>query len=234
MNDVKELVRKVLIKDGARIKLLGDSITHGVGGTGFMQNGEHIINEFSRNPSGYCWAKLFKEYMQKEKGAVVINNACTGTRIEFVRDNFDTLVDDEDDLVICTIGTNNRHIYHHEGTRPSREEMWERVYTALSGLVERFQQSGKNYILVANIPASKINERDGADFYRVLHMDDINAIYKEAREKYGFAFISMYDLFMNYCGGNMDKVASYLGDGLHPNDKGYDVMFELIKDALGV
>ena len=35
------------LKAGARIKLLGDSITHGVGGDGFSQNGEHIVAEFS-------------------------------------------------------------------------------------------------------------------------------------------------------------------------------------------
>ena len=33
----------VIEKGSARIKLLGDSITHGVGGTGFIQNGEPIL-----------------------------------------------------------------------------------------------------------------------------------------------------------------------------------------------
>ena len=88
------------LKPGARIKLLGDSITHGVGGIGFEQNGEHIVAEFSRSPGAYCWAKLFAEYMQKKYSISVVNNACTGTKIEFVIDNFDTLVDEEDDFVI--------------------------------------------------------------------------------------------------------------------------------------
>ena len=39
---------KETIERGGRIKLLGDSITHGVGGDGFVQDGEHIVNEFSR------------------------------------------------------------------------------------------------------------------------------------------------------------------------------------------
>ena len=39
-----------------KIKLLGDSITHGVGGTGFQQNGEHIVGDFYRNPhNGGHW-----------------------------------------------------------------------------------------------------------------------------------------------------------------------------------
>ena len=99
-------------KTNPRIKLLGDSITHGVGGDGFKQDGEPIVGEFRRNPLGYCWAKNFAAVMAERYGAAVINNACTGTNIEFVIENFDTLVDPCDDLVICTIGTNNRHQYN--------------------------------------------------------------------------------------------------------------------------
>ena len=44
------------------IKLLGDSITHGVGGSGFCQDGERIVEGYARNTKGYCWAKLLKEH----------------------------------------------------------------------------------------------------------------------------------------------------------------------------
>ena len=64
-----ELIGSVIEKDGARIKLLGDSITHGVGGTGFAQSGEHIVDRFSRNPDGFCWARLFSEHMGEKYGA---------------------------------------------------------------------------------------------------------------------------------------------------------------------
>ena len=72
MNTVYEAVNKVIEKRG-RIKLLGDSITHGVGGTGFMQNGEGIAAGFKRNPDGYCWAGLMSDYLGEKYGASAID-----------------------------------------------------------------------------------------------------------------------------------------------------------------
>ncbi|MBQ3100380.1 MAG: hypothetical protein IJC50_05245, partial [Clostridia bacterium] len=68
MNKPCEVFKKVLSKGNIRIKLLGDSITHGLGGVGFEQDGEPIVEGFARNPNGYCWAKLFKDYMQEKYG----------------------------------------------------------------------------------------------------------------------------------------------------------------------
>ena len=88
--------RVVLSEKKLRIKLLGDSITHGVGGTGFNQNGVRINETFARNPDGFCWAKLLKEHMESQYNCEVVNNGCTGTSIEYVIAHFDELVDPED------------------------------------------------------------------------------------------------------------------------------------------
>ena len=222
------------VKVGARIKLLGDSITHGVGGTGFAQNGEHIVSDYSRNPDGYCWANRFREYVAKKYGATVTNNACTGTTIEFVIKHLDTLVSDDDDLVICTIGTNNRHRYFNLGPKPTREEMLEEFYRNILRLYDMLCDRGKAVIFVANIPASAENERDGADYWRVLHMEDINAAYRRAERERGITMISMYERFIARCEADGIDFESLLCDGLHPNDSGYDVMYELMLEALGI
>lgn len=219
---------------GAKIKLLGDSITHGVGGSGFAQNGEHIVENFARNKDGFCWAKLFGEKMEKEYGARVVNNACTGTRIEFVIKHLDTLVEDDDDIIICTIGTNNRHQYMSDGPKRSREEHSDAFYKNILTLSGMLKDRKKKFVLIANIPASSQNEKDGADFWRILHMNDINDLYKRAREVAGFEFISMYDLFSSYVAQSGVELDSFLKDGLHPNDEGYRVMFGLMCNALGV
>ena len=225
---------KMDLTGGTRIKLLGDSITHGVGGDGFEQNGEHIVAEFSRNPNGYCWAKLFADYMKDKYSATVINNACTGTKIEFVLENFDTLVDRDDDLVICTIGTNNRHFYKCDGNKPEREKFLSEFYENVIKLYEAFKNKGNSFILVANIPAADANEKDAQDYWRILHMCDINETYKKAEDIYHFPFISFYDMMRDYCTANNVTLESLLEDGLHTNNRGHEVMFELIKKALGV
>ena len=214
------------------VKLLGDSITHGVGGTGFAQNGDPIVEKFARNPDGHCWANLFKEYMQKHYDCIVTNNACTGTTIEFILEHFDKLVDDQDDLIICMIGTNNRHQYFYDSPKHTPEEHLEEFYQNILKLHERFISSGKPVIFMAGIPASAENEEDGEDYWRLFHMDDVCAAYKKAANELGFSLISMYDLFLDYCKTNKITVDSLLCDGLHPNDTGYEVMFQLMKQAL--
>lgn len=216
------------------IKLLGDSITHGVGGTGFAQNGYAFINGYARNPEGYCWANKFKKHMEDKFACSVTNNACTGTTIQFIINNFETLVDNEDDIVICTIGTNNRHLYFKDGSKPTREEYGTQFYNNVIKLYNMFKAHNKEVIFVANIPATMQNEQDGEEYWRILHMNDINAIYKEAAKSMGFPLISLYDMFTDYCEVNNVTVDVLLGDGLHPNDQGYDVMYALICKALQV
>ena len=51
LQGIREAIKEKRI---AKIKLLGDSITHGVGGTGYCTNGEVIVDNYARNPNGYC------------------------------------------------------------------------------------------------------------------------------------------------------------------------------------
>ena len=228
-----ELIHSLLQNDRCiQIKLLGDSITHGVGGSGFDQNGERTVEGFARNPNGHCWANTFKAHVESHFRASVTNNACTGTDIQFILKNFDFLVDDGDDLVICNIGTNNRHKFFYNGDKETPEEYGTKFYQYVLELYDRFRAKNIPVIFIANIPCAASAELDGADWWRILHMDDINAIYKHASSVCGFPLISFYDLFNAYCEQNGKTVDSLLCDGLHPNDEGYDVMADLILDAL--
>lgn len=231
---VAKIMSKLILADKTvHVKLLGDSITHGVGGTGFMQNGEPIVAGFSRNPDGYCWAKKFKDYAESHFDCTVTNNGCTGTRIQFVINNFETLVDDEDDIIICTIGTNNRNQYFKDGPKRERDEMLREFYDNILKLYDKFKETGKDVIFVANIPASAENEKDGPDYWRILNMNDINDLYMKASVECGFPLISMYSLFIEDCERRGVNFESLLSDGLHPNDEGYDVMFRLLMKEFG-
>ena len=229
-----ELIGSVIEKDGARIKLLGDSITHGVGGTGFAQSGEHIVDRFSRNPDGFCWARLFSEHMGEKYGATVVNNGCTGTNIQYINRFFDELVDESDDLVICTIGTNNRHQYFKDAPKRTEEEMKDIFRENIGILVGKLRERGIPFVFMANIPASAKNEEDGADNWRIIHMNDINDLYKETSAALDFPLVSLYDRFCAHLEESGIELDSLLADGLHPNDEGYRVMFKLIIDELGV
>ena len=100
-----EVVKSVLTaKPNAKIKLLGDSITHGVGGDGWEQKGKLIVEGWAQSPDSYCWANMFRDYMKEKYSARVVNNACTGTTVEFIIRHFQTLVDGDDDLIVGAEG----------------------------------------------------------------------------------------------------------------------------------
>lgn len=235
MKNAYEVFNEILnSKPNVRIKLLGDSITHGMGGTGFERNGRTFIEGFAKNPNGYCWANMFKRYMQEKFGSEVVNYGCSGTDIEFIVKNFDILVEKADDLIICTIGTNNRHFWFRDGAKPTREAFGRQFYENILKIYNMVKVVNKEIIFMANIPASDAREQSGENFWQILHMDDINAIYKAASEKMGFPMISMYDLFTEYCKVNAVTVDSLLKDGLHPNDRGYKVMYDLLIKELRI
>lgn len=232
---LKKVVSKLILPEHTvRIVLLGDSITHGVGGTGFQQNGEPITKGFARNPDGYCWANLFRDYMEAQYDCKVINNACTGTTIEFILDRFEDLVHPEDDIVICTIGTNNRHQYKNAGEKHTRREHMEQFYGNILKLNEKFREIGVDVIFNANIPAAASNEQDAADYWRLFHMNDVHDLYYKASAVCGFPMISFFTAFMNYCGMKNIPVDDLLADTLHPNNEGHRVMFHLMLQELGL
>ena len=229
--NIKEIIKN---KDNFKIKLIGDSITHGVGGSGWEQNGDQIVQGWNRSPKSYCWANLFRDYMRDKYRVAVINNGCTGTNIEFVIDNFSNLVDDSDDIIICTIGTNNRHKHFWEGPKPEKEIHFNNFYQNAKKLYSLFLEANKPVIFVANIPTSAADEKDGNDYWRIIQMADINIAYKNLANEYGASVISLHDLIIEYCNNRAIAIDLLLSDGLHPNDEGYKVMFDLLVEALGL
>lgn len=231
--DPIEMIHHVLKnKSNPKIKLIGDSITHGVGGSGWEQNGKVVYKDFAQSPNSYCWGNLLRDHMKEKYGATVVNNGCTGTTVEFVTRHVPELVDDDDDLIICTIGTNNRHQYFADGEKPAKEAFLEALCEKISRMYAVFCDKGIPTIFIANIPASEANEQDGEDYWRILRMSDVNECYKRLAREQGAAVLSLYDLISAYCKENNTSIDALLCDGLHPNDEGYRVMFEQLVKAL--
>ncbi len=236
MNEkVARIFSKAVLADRTvRIKLLGDSITHGVGGTGWAQIGEPITEGFARSPDSFCWANCFRDYMETRYNCIVTNNACTGTTIEFILERFNELVGPEDDIVLCAIGTNNRNQEYAKAPMHLPSEHMRAFYANILALHDRFLAAGKDVIFIANIPASAFKESGNDSFARLFHMWDVSDLYMKAAAERGFAFINLYNDTLTWCETHGTTPDALLCDGLHPNDRGHEVMFRLIMAETGL
>ena len=231
--------RIILADKPVRIKLLGDSITHGHSGTGFCTDGDAIIPGSFRNPNGYCWANLLRDYLQGRYNCQVINNGICGVNTQFLIDHFDELVDPEDDIVLCLIGTNDRQQYASGGPKRDKPVRMQEIYANTLALEEKLRRAGKPTVFMAGIPAEGIFEVEesvteaAGKYWQVVHMDDIHDLYVKASLERGFPLIDLFNLFRVYCWENKVALSELLKDGCHPNDRGYELMFRLILNELG-
>lgn len=234
-----------------RICLIGDSITQGMGSSGFQQYdavidgqsynvrgngpnnpnatsdykiGEYLWSSGGRRwyeaLDGNGWAQLFKNYMNEKFKIIVRNFGMSGINSGdlkyFIHDFMNTKYNF--DCIVLMIGTNNRE----QGNLES-------LYADMNDIIKTIKNYGKDLIIMACIPASIANEKT----FRV-HMEDVHNALRNISCENKIPFISVYNLFIDYCSNKGIKIDTLLSDGLHPNNEGYKVMFQLISNAMGI
>ena len=244
-NSINHIVGLIRSGEITKIKVIGDSITHGVGGTGFQQtygDGKVIcivdaLNgssgySFKVNTKGACWANSFKKYIETKYPYVSVN--CWGTRgmsahswlttghteNNVFKNCLEQLITDEDELVICMIGTNDR----------SQGANIEEFALNMTTIINYILGKGKKLLLMSSSPASLSNENNGTQHF---HMEDVNNLLCNFANNYNLWFVSLYNEVNKYLRNSKTSLNSILGDGLHPNDEGYDLMYKLFLEALG-
>lgn len=234
-----------------RICLIGDSITQGMGSSGFQQYNAtidgHTYNVRGNGPNnpnatsnykigeylwtsgdrrwyealdGNGWAQLFKNYMNEKFKIIVRNFGMSGIDsrdLKYFINNFMGAFYNFDCIVLM-IGTNDRQY-----------ENLESFYTDINDTIKTIKNYGKDLIIMACIPASIENEKK---FH--IHMEDIHNALRHISCENKIPFISVYNLFIDYCSNKGIKIDTLLSDGLHPNNEGYKVMFKLISNAMGI
>ena len=235
---VASVMQKVVLCDTSkpklRIKLIGDSITHGFGGTGYTNDAAHgdlIYTDEDRswyvNTNGVCWANMLKSYLEGKFNCIVKNYGASGRASGHLRMYMEQLIEAEDSIVICMIGTNDRNTENDPYTGTARNP--EQTLKNMQAIHDYCKSMGKDIIFMSSIPASVQNENSN----KQCHMEDIDNIIMKLAARNNMEYISVYKLFLQYCKNTNTSIDSLLSDGLHPNDDGYAVMFELIAEALG-
>ena len=125
---------------------------------------------------------------------------------------------DSDDFIFIQLGTNDRGNKSTVPVDVFRTISW--LKTIVNSLVVR----NKNIVLMA---ANAVTEDESAMAY---NQSDIAREVANLAKQFKVPFID------NHAATLMLKVDGtvFLSDGLHPNDVGYRVMFDNIKDTLGI
>lgn len=210
-----------------RVKLIGDSITAGMGGTGYDDTagggGQLIYGSVYQNVAGHCWANSLKAYWEsKFPNVIVTNNGTSGRSSDQLISLWNNIVSSYDDIIICMIGTNDRYM---PDSRTLSDYMG-----YLEQICDLATGANQQLILMSCIPASVANDAAALNF----HIEDVEHAIRYVTAKKHIPFLNLYEKFIEYCGTHGITIDSLLYDGLHPNDAGYDVMFYIISNTLGI
>lgn len=223
-NNIKtpEEIFSEYLKSGSKVKLLGDSITHGVGGSNFAEDGELLPNTTNyENPNGYCWANSLRDLFTLKGLGTVKNWGVRGKDSQFYVDNLQAYIETDDDLIVLMIGTNDRH----STTAPNT------LYNNLIYIIDYVHGLGKKIIVMS---ANAVNANNDNQTIYNYKMFDVNKTIQKACHSRNIGFISNYITFLEYEERTGDTVNALLADGLHPNDTGYEVMFKHVTRSLGI
>lgn len=225
--------RVILSPKPVKIKLIGDSITQGLGSSDYDASGEVILSDnptaWSRNVGSKAWASMFKSRIESGYNASVTNNGVRGCSTHQILYYWNQLIDGDEDIVIVMLGTNNRTTadviqqnYEFHYTKQS-------FYDELKEIKSRLDHDGTNVVFMSAPPASLSNEsQTGIHF----HMNDVDDVIAKFASDNNIEYLSLYKKTLDYMEKTGATLDDLLDDGLHPNDTLHTLMYYWIIEGL--
>lgn len=208
-----------------------------MGGAAFsrFRNGENIYFD-------YKVARFAEENEDEEKGGVVfvgdsitdfldldkfypgldaVNRGISGDLTIGLKRRMDVSIFDlEPRLVVLLIGVNDL------GRRTAPEKVAANLIDIISEIRERLP--GTKLIVQSVYPVS---ERWGKAYFKRVApgVIKVNEVISEAAAEYGYTYVNVYEKLVDGRGRLRDELNN---DGLHPNDKGYEVVSEVLRPII--
>jgi len=200
--------------------IFGDSIAHGawdIKGGWAERLREFLHKRNVSDPDFYCL--VYNVGVSGDKSTDVLN------RFEF--ETKARMKEEEEAVFIFAVGMNDSQFLRNENCFRTRPEEFRRNIKKLIVLARKF--SDKIYFLGLTPVDEKITTPIPWNInktYKNEYVKKFNNIIKSVCKREKINFIEMFDKFMKM------NYQELLEDGLHPNSKGHQIIFEVVKDYL--
>ncbi len=222
MKDICSITRNIANK---KVKLIGDSITAGVGSSDYSCTGDIIYENKKVNVGVKCWSGKLKQYLENNFSCTVNNFGISGIKSNDVVSNISNLIKNDDDIIICMIGTNNRLVDTGDTILESNLRT---IYNYVVSL-------NKDIIFMSPIPGTLKEETGKVGTTKYFQNYEVDNIYNKVCSELGIEYISLYKLVQSYLENTSTNLSNILdsSDQQHPNDYGYNILYNLILKSLG-
>jgi lysophospholipase L1-like esterase len=232
-----QLIKKLNENQITKIKLIGDSITAGVGDIGYysgstreivFRNGSMVYETGTDWDVFPSWANLFRKFITNKYPTIDFFNAGVGgISTKEVVDTFLTdLVDENEDVVFVMLGTNDRSL-----TTLEEYEM------NISYLLDYINQRSNLMIVMSATPSlSDFSDETYTDYAvgRQFGAREIDNVVTEVCSKNNYIHISNYRGLLDYASKRNVKISELLEEtGSHPKRRGHAVVWQNIQQRLG-
>ena len=212
------------------VKLIGDSITQGVGSSDYDASGDVIISDnptaWSRNVGAKAWAAMFEARVANDNISV-INNGVRGCSTHQILYYWNQLIDGMEDIVICMLGTNNRTTADNATFSYTKQSF----YDELQKIKNTLEANGSDVIFMSAPPASASNESQSGIHF---HMNDVDDVIAKFAADNNMEYLSLYKKTLDYMEKTGATLDDLLDDGLHPNDRLHKLMYGWIVEGIGL
>lgn len=162
--------------------------------------------------------------LELQKITIAKNYGVSGAGTTYVLDNINGLLDGDESIVMCLVGSNDRIPNSSSDDIHELENNLKLIYLSIL-------DKGAHPVMLSSTPASVSNE---VDLQRDFDKGDVDSATMAAASTFGYEHIDVYNYILEYCEMTGTPIDSLLADGVHPNDEGYRLAFNYISRKIGV
>lgn len=215
---------KSVFEQGIKIKIIGDSIAAGAGSSMSYKTEELIFEEdgtkFFRRVAPNSWWGILEKYMRDTYITCTLENkGCGGAFSYQINKHLDTLISNDDKLILILMGLNDR----------KRTNGMEELKNNCNCIVDKLINKGKTVVLLTPTPSLDSNE-----YYpnRIYHTDKVVEILRGIAVSRRILLVDNYKYVMEYLHKKQLVIDDIIygegcgNDGLHPSDYVQRLIFQ--------